>query len=221
MHTENLIEIKDLTWWYPWSSTLTFNHYNFSLKKGEFCVLMGKTGSWKSTLVKLLTGEQPVWERMIYHKKEDISKYSLDQIQALRRKMGIIFQDYKVIDHMTAKENIIYPLILYGIGENIIDSKYSKLKQKYNLTSFENTPVKFLSSGEKQKVAISRALIHEPEFLIADEPTGNLDWEHTEAIADLLIQTNQSGNTVFLITHDIHLVNYLKEKHPIRLEILN
>ncbi|HCB51775.1 TPA: hypothetical protein DEP21_04395 [Patescibacteria group bacterium] len=158
---------------------------------------------------------------MIYHKKEDISKYSLDQIQALRRKMGIIFQDYKVIDHMTAKENIIYPLILYGIGENIIDSKYRKLKQKYNLTSFENTPVKFLSSGEKQKVAISRALIHEPEFLIADEPTGNLDWEHTEAIADLLIQTNQSGNTVFLITHDIHLVNYLKEKHPIRLEILN
>ena len=121
---------------------------------------------------------------------------------------------------MTVKENIIYPLVLYGVGETIIDAKYKKLLQKYNITALEHLPVKFLSAWEKQKVALARAMIHDPEFIIADEPTGNLDREHTQIIGDLLMQSNQNGNSVLLITHDIHLVNYLKEKHPIRLEIL-
>lgn len=158
---------------------------------------------------------------MIYHKKEDISRYNTDEMQIWRRKLGIVFQDYKLIEHMSVKDNIMYPLILYGLGENVVESKYNKLKQKYNISSIEESPVKLLSTGEKQKVAIARALIHEPEFLIADEPTGNLDWEHTEVIANLLMQANQSGNTILVITHDIHLVNYLKEKHKIRLEIMN
>ena len=81
--------------------------------------------------------------------------------------------------------------------------------------------MKLLSSGQKQKVSIARALIHNPEFIIADEPTGNLDREHTQQIADLLIQANNEGNTVMLITHDIHLLNYLKEKHNVKLHIMS
>jgi ABC-type ATPase involved in cell division len=80
--------------------------------------------------------------------------------------------------------------------------------------------IQLLSAGEKQKVCLARALVHDPEFVIADEPTGNLDWEHTQQVADLLIQANTLGNTILLITHDIHLVNYLKEKHAIKLDIL-
>jgi len=181
---------------------------------------MGKSGTWKSTLAKIIIWEKSVSEKMVYHKHEDISKYADDELQAYRRKIWIIFQDYKLIEYMTVKENIIYPLVLYGVGESIIDAKYKKLQQKYDISHLENLPVKFLSAWEKQKVALARALINDPEFIIADEPTWNLDWEHTQTIGNLLIQSNQSGNTVLLITHDIHLVNYLKEKHQIRLEIL-
>lgn len=132
----------------------------------------------------------------------------------------MVFQDYKLMDDMTVKENISYPLKIYGLAESVIANKFDAMKTKLGLQKLVNTPIKFLSAGEKQKVCIARALIHEPEFIIADEPTGNLDWEHTQQIADLLIQTNLVGNTVLLITHDIHLLNYLKEKHKIRLHVM-
>ncbi len=221
MHTNDLIDIRNLTWGHSDSPMLLFNNYNFSLKKWEFCVIMGKSGTGKSSLAKIIIWEKKIGEKMVYYKHEDISKYSDEELQAYRRKMWIIFQDYKLIEYMTVKENITYPLVLYGVGESIIEAKYKKLQQKYTMEYLENLPVKFLSSGEKQKVAIARAMIHEPEFIIADEPTGNVDWEHTQIIGDLLIQSNQNGNTVLLITHDIHLVNYLKEKYKIRLEILH
>ena len=182
---------------------------------------MGKSGTGKSTLAKIITGEKKVGEKMLYHKHDDISKYSHQELQAYRRKLGVIYQDYKLIDYMTVKENIIYPLVLYGIGESIIEVKYKKLKQKYDIGHLEDLPVKFLSAGEKQKVALARALIHDPEFIIADEPTGNTDRENTQKFGDSMIQCNQNGNTILLITHDIHLVNYLKEKYTIRLEMLN
>ncbi len=181
---------------------------------------MGKSGTGKSTLTKIITGEKKVGEKMVYHKHEDISKYSDDELQAYRRKMWIVFQDYKLIEYMTVKENIIYPLVLYGVGESIIEAKYKKLQEKYAITYLEGLQVKFLSAWEKQKVALARALIHDPDFIVADEPTGNLDWEHSQAIGDLFGQSNKNGNTILLITHDIHLVNYLKEKYPIRLEML-
>lgn len=217
---ENLIDIKDLTWGFPNSSKLVFNNYNFSLQKWEFCVLMWKSGCGKSALAKLITGENRASEKMIYHKKEDISKYSTQEMQMYRRKLGIVFQEYKLLEHKTVKENIIYPLVLCWIWESIIESKYNRLQQRYNLSAIENLSVKFISAWEKQKVLIARALVTEPEFIIADEPSGNLDREHTEALADLLIQSNQAGNTILLITHDIHLVNYLKSKYSIRLEIM-
>ncbi len=220
MHIDNLIEMRNLTWGYPESPILLFNHYNFSLRKGEFCVIMGKSGTGKSTLARIITWEKKIWEKMVYNKHEDISKYSDEEMQAYRRKIWIIFQDYKLIEYMTVKENIVYPLVLYGVGDSIIEAKYKKLQQKYNIAHLENLSVKFLSAWEKQKVSFARALIRDPEFIIADEPTGNLDREHTQTIWDLLIQSNQNGNTVLLITHDIHLVNYIKEKHNIRLEML-
>lgn len=121
---------------------------------------------------------------------------------------------------MSVKENVTYPLALYGIGQTIIESKYKKIKQKYLSGIDDDAMLKGLSAGEKQKIGIARALIHEPDCILVDEPTGNLDRESTQEMADFLIETNQEGTAVLLITHDIHLVNYLKEKHKIRLEIL-
>ena len=213
----DIIEIKDLLWWYPENPQLLFKNFNFALEKGDFMVIMGKSATGKSTLAKLITGEITPPLGTVFHKKEDIAKYSDDQLQMYRRKTWIIYQDYKLVEELSGKENILYPLRVYEIGESIIETKYARIKQKLNIENIENKPVKFLSSGEKQKVAIARALIHDPEYIIADEPTGNLDREHTQQIADLLIQTNIAGNTVVLITHDIHLFNYLKSKHPIKI----
>jgi cell division transport system ATP-binding protein len=224
-----LINIKDLTRGYPENPYLLFNKFNLALYKNDFLVIMGKSGTGKSTLAKLLIGELKTPQKTIYHKNEDISKYGDDELQLYRRKIGMVFQDYKLMDELTVRENVIYPLKIYGLGDSIIANKFDAMKAKLGLQKLVNTPIKFLSAGEKQKVCIARALIHEPEFVIADEPTGNLDREHTQQIADLLIQTNVLGNTVVLITHDIHLLNYLKdkvwstpttEKHKIKLHVM-
>jgi cell division transport system ATP-binding protein len=217
---ENLIEIKGLTWGYPKSPTLLFNQYDLSLAKGDFCVVMGKSGVGKTSLLKLISGENKGPDKAIFYKRDDITKYNATQLQLYRRRLGILFQEEKFIDYASIKDNVVYPLVLYGIGETIIESKYKKIKQKY-LTGFkDDAPVKTLSSGERQKIAMARALIHEPDCILADEPTGNLDRQSTQEMADLLIEANQEGTAILLITHDIHLVNYLKEKHKIRLETI-
>jgi len=149
-----------------------------------------------------------------------MTTFTSDDIQILRKRLGIIFQDYQLLEDLSVRENIVYPLRLYELGETIIESKLKQVLQKVNLKHLLETPAKLLSSGEKQKVSLARALIHDPEFIIADEPTGNLDRENTQVVADILIEANKNGNTIFLITHDIHLLNYLKAKHPIKLHVI-
>ena len=217
---ENLIEIKGLTWWYPQSPKLLFNQYDLSLAKGDFCVIMGKSGTGKTSLLKLISGEKTAPQKTIFYKKDDIAKYDSRQLQLYRRRLGLLFQQENFIDYMTVRENITYPLSLYNIGQTITDVKYKKLKQKYFPNVDDDLLVKTLSAWEKQKIAIARALIHEPDCILADEPTGNLDWENTQQLADILIEANQEGTAIVLITHDIHLVNYLKETHKVRIEIL-
>lgn len=118
------------------------------------------------------------------------------------------------------RENIAYPLTIFGLGETIVETKVENILKKLELRHIVDTPVRFLSAGEKQKVCLARALIHSPEFIIADEPTGNLDREHTQEVANMLIEANKLGNTIFLITHDIHLVHYLKEHHTVVVDVL-
>ena len=158
----DIIEIKDLLWWYPENPQLLFKNFNFTLQKGDFTVIMWKSGTGKSTLAKLITWEITPPFGTIFHKRDDIAKYSDDQLQMYRRKTWIIYQDYKLVEELTTKENILYPLRVYEVGESIIETKYTRIKQKLNIQDIEDKPVKFLSSGEKQKVAIARALIHDP-----------------------------------------------------------
>lgn len=197
-----------------------FDKLNLSLQPNEFFVLTGKSGTGKTTLVKFITGKLTPPEKTIFYNRQDISTFSESDIQILRKRLGIIFQDYQLLEDLDVRENIIYPLHLYELGETIIESKLKQVLQKINVKHLLDKPVKLLSSGEKQKVAIARALIHDPEFIIADEPTGNLDRESTQEVADILAQAHKSGTAIFLITHDIHLLNYLKAKHPIKLHII-
>jgi len=190
------------------------------LEANDFFVLTGHSGTGKTTLVKFIMGKLTPPEKTIFYNNQDITTFTPEDIQILRKRMGIIFQDYQLLEDLSVKENIIFPLQIYELGEVVIESKLKQVLQKVNIKHLLDKPVKLLSAGEKQRVALARALIHDPEFIIADEPTGNLDRENTQVVADILIQANKSGNTVFLITHDIHLLNYLKEKHQIKLHVI-
>lgn len=183
-------------------------------------MLTGKSGTGKTTLVKFITGKITPPEKTMFYNRQDISTFTPDDIQILRKRMGIIFQDYQLLEDLSVRENIVFPLRLYELGETVIESKLKQILQKINLKHLLETPVKLLSAGEKQRVSLARALIHDPEFIIADEPTGNLDRENTQVVADILIEANKAGNTVFLITHDIHLLNYLKAKHTVKIHII-
>lgn len=212
-----LINVDELTWGFDNTPFLLFDKFNFSLYKGDFTVLMGKSGTWKSTFSKILTGKIKAPRKTVYYKMWDIASFGDSDIQKYRRKLGIVFQDSKLIKSMTVKENIIYPLKIYGVGDSSIEAKYNRIRKEFDLIWFEDRTISQLSWGEKQKVNMARALIHDPELIIADEPTGNLDWENTQKIADMLIKFNKEWKTVLLFTHDIHLLNYVKHNWKINL----
>jgi cell division transport system ATP-binding protein len=207
-----LIAIKDLTRWYPDSKKPLFKKLNFELFKWEFTVIIWKSGVWKSTIVKFLIWQFRPYTRTVYYRMDDMAHYTDEDIQKYRRKIWIVFQDYKLIDALSVKENIVYPLRIQWDDDITIQAKYRNITTKLHIEDINKLDCNSLSGWEKQKVAIARAMINNPEFIIADEPTWNLDREYTQEIGDLLIEANKSWNTILLITHDIHLLNYIKSK---------
>ena len=152
---------------------------------------------------------------MMFHGHEDMSRFSNNELQLFRRKIGSIFQDYKLIPWKTVTENVLYPLsILWHSPLNQI-TKLKRILKTVWLEDHKDTVVKYLSWGEKQKVAIARALIHDPEFIIADEPTWNLDNDEKHRIADILIQLHELGQTILFITHDTSLKKYIQNRTKI------
>lgn len=172
-------------------------------------ILQGKSGTGKSTLANMLTGYLPTPSKSIYYQYEDIAKMSSYELQEYRRNIGIIFQDSKLIPTLSVRENILYPLKIYGHNDIDAEKRYNHFIHLIELEDRAHASIQELSGGEKQKVAIARALMHNPSFVIADEPTGNLDDISSFVIADLLLAIHELGNTIFLITHDQSLVTYL------------
>jgi cell division transport system ATP-binding protein len=207
-----LIAIKDLTRWYPDSKKPLFRKLNFELFKWEFTVIIGKSGVGKSTIVKFLIWQFRPYTRTVYYRMDDMAHYTDEDIQRYRRKIWIVFQDYKLIDALSVKENIVYPLRIQWDDDATIQAKYRNITSKLHIEDINKLDCNTLSGWEKQKVAIARAMVNNPEFVIADEPTWNLDREYTQEIGDLLVEANNSWNTILLITHDVHLLNYIKSK---------
>ncbi len=211
-----LITIKELTRWYPDSKTPLFNKLNFELCKGDFTVIVGRSGVGKSTIVKFLIGQIKPAKRAVYYKMDDMAHFSDSEVQKYRKKIWIVFQDDKLIKSLSVKDNIVYPLRLENMDDTTIQSKYRNISTKLHIENLNRLDCRAISGWEKQKVAIARAMINDPEFIIADEPTGNLDWEYTQEIGDLLVEANNMWNTILLITHDIHLLNYIKTKVKVK-----
>ncbi len=191
---------------------VALENINLEIAQGEFVVIVGRSGAGKSTILKLLIREEKPSGGRIFVENEDITKIPDVELPCLRRKIGAIFQDFRLLSTKTVYENIAFALEVAGREPSEI-KKY--VKQVLDLVGLADKAQNFpheLSGGEKQKTAIARAIINGPEILIADEPTGNLDVYNTWDIVKLLNKINQFGTTVILATHDREIVNALNKR---------
>lgn len=186
--------------------------FSLEIKQGEFVSIIGRSGAGKTTLVKMLIAEEKPTKGEIYIGNLNVSSIRYRQIPFLRRQMGVVFQDYKLLPTKTVFENVAFALEVCGEPKERISSVVPQILSVVGLKDeLDKFPV-HLSGGEKQKVSLARALVNRPKILIADEPTGNLDAINTREIVDLLKKINKFGTTVLLVTHNRDVVNTLRSR---------
>ncbi len=188
------------------------NRVSVHISAGEFVILVGTSGAGKSTLLKLLTCEERPSSGKIVVGGIDYDTLKEKHIPLLRRKIGVVFQDFKLLPNRTVFENIAFALEIAGMTNREIKSTVPKVIELVGLTGKEKNFPHQLSGGERQRVAIARAVVRQPKILIADEPTGNLDPKHSWEIVRLLEKINKYGTTVLLTTHNVDIVNKLKRR---------
>lgn len=185
---------------------------SFEVGGGEFVCLVGASGAGKSTIIHLLLGADKPDEGAISIDHYEISKMTGDQLQEYRRRVGVVFQDYKLLPNKTVSENIGFALEVLGYDKSHIDKRTKEVIAMVGLNRRTHALPKELSGGEKQRTSLARALIHAPKLLIADEPTGNLDPDNTDELIKLLLKINKAGTTVILATHDDRIVDTIKKR---------
>ncbi len=197
--------------------TKIYNHKVEALKDidlhiepGEFVSIVGQSGSGKSTLVRLIIADESADSGKIIVGGWDITHIKSGEIPTLRRQLGVIFQDFKLLAKKTVFENIAFAMQACGFGNQEIKKTVKQMIKLVGLEGKENRYPNQLSGGEQQRVAIARSLVHKPKLLVADEPTGNLDSINTREIIDLLKKINKLGTTVVLVTHNKEVVNSLR-----------
>ena len=188
------------------------NRVSLHIEPREFVILVGTSGAGKSTLLKLLTCEERPTSGKIVVGGFDYDELKDKQIPILRRKIGVVFQDFKLLPQRTVFENIAFALEIAGMTSREIKSTVPKVIKLVGLEGKEKQFPRQLSGGEQQRVAIARAVVRQPKILIADEPTGNLDPRHSWEIVKLLEKINRFGTTVLLTTHNAEIVNKLKRR---------
>lgn len=192
--------------------TAVLNDITLKIDKGEFVYLVGKTGSGKSSLLKTLYCDLPLYMGSIQIAGYDLKTIKKKQVPLLRRKLGIIFQDFQLLPDRNVAENLYFVMRATGWKDmSKSKTRLAEVLMRVGLGAVSNKMPHQLSGGEQQRVAIARALINEPTLLIADEPTGNLDPEVSEGIFKTFVEINKSGTTVLMATHDFKLIeNYPK-----------
>ena len=207
----NIIEIENATIFHHYKTIL--NNVSLKLTKGDFIYIIGKTGSGKSSLLKTLYSDIPLKMGQIIIDGDEINKIKKSQLPYLRRKIGIVFQDFQLFQDRNAYENIKFVMDSTGwIDKSKINDRINYLLEKIGLANkLKNYPYE-LSGGEQQRLVIARALVNKPKLIIADEPTGNLDPEIAENILKLLIDINNSGTTIIMTTHNYNLIKKYKKK---------
>ena len=200
-----MIEFNNVVKTYSEGNT-ALNGISMQIEDGEFCFLVGASGSGKSTIIKMITGELKPTSGSVH-----VNGYSLDRIRKreipyLRRTIGVVFQDFRLIPKMTVYENVAFAMRVIGAREKEIKERVPYVLELVGLTSKESRHPGELSGGEQQRLAIARALVNNPSTIIADEPTGNLDPARSFEIMALLQEINNLGTTVLVVTHEKDLV---------------
>jgi cell division transport system ATP-binding protein len=185
---------------------------SFVIEKGEFVFIVGASGSGKSTMIRLLLKELEASSGRIFVGGRDLSRLKRSQVPLLRRNVGCVFQDFKLLPNRTAAENVAYALKVQGEGRNGIRRKVPEVLNLVGLADKNNSYPDELSGGEQQRVSIARAVVNHPPLLICDEPTGNLDPDTSVGIMQLLYRINRSGTTVLMATHDREMVDKMRRR---------
>lgn len=205
-----MIKFENVTKRYGHNKAL--NNINLDIGHGEFLSLVGMSGAGKTTLMKILIGEEPIDGGRILIDDIDITTVKNNDLPYLRRKIGMVFQDIKLLPKRTAFENVAFAMEVSGHRKDKIDKDVPKILELVGLMHKKNNFPNEMSGGEKQRVAIARSLAHRPVLLLADEPTGNLDEVNAAEVLDLLMKINKLGTTVILATHAADLVNKIKKR---------
>jgi len=202
----SLIEFKGVSTTYGNSFT-ALEDLNLTIKEGEFVSIVGPSGAGKSTMLRLLTRELTPDEGVIMLDGVDLNTLSYNDLPLLRRKIGTVFQDFKLLTQKSAYENVAFAMEVCGATPEEIEDDVPKVLKIVGLSDKVNNFPHQMSGGEKQRLAIARALIHRPKIILADEPTGNLDMVNSYDVVKLLMKINELGTTVLLATHDREVVN--------------
>lgn len=188
------------------------NQLNLHIKPGEFVSVVGQSGTGKTTMVKTLIGEEKINDGRIIIGGWDITNLKESEIPTLRRQIGVVFQDFKLLPRKTLFENVAFALQVCGHAPQKIKSIVPQVMKIVGLEGKMHRYPQEVSGGEQQRTVIARSLVHRPKILLADEPTGNLDSINTNEIIDLLLKINKFGTTVVLVTHNREVVNGLKRR---------
>ena len=214
--SEPIIRFQNVSMTYD-NVSMALNNVSLQINEGEFVFVVGANGAGKTTLTKLLICEERVSSGRLFVNGFRLHKMRSWKVHKLRRTMGMVFQDFKLFDNMTVYENVAFAMRVVGAKASLIRKRVPVFLEMVGMSHKSNAFPTELSGGEKQRVAFARAIVNNPDIVIADEPTGNIDTKMTEGIMELLLKINKLGKTVIVITHDSQIVQSYN-KRVIKLE---
>ena len=208
---EKIIEFKNVSKTYD-SGTHALNNASISIDKGEFVFIVGASGAGKSTFLKLIMHEETPSRGSIFVNGVNVTKLKRRKVPYLRRNMGIVFQDFRLIDKMTVYDNVAFAMRAIGARPSAVKKRVPYILDLVGLTHKAKNRPSELSGGEQQRVSLARALVNNPSIIIADEPTGNIDPEMSFEIIELLSKINDQGTTILVVTHEHDLVHHFSKR---------
>ncbi len=207
-----MVRMKNVTKVYDSSGTVALDGVDLMIDEGEFVFLVGPSGSGKTTLMKLITGEVRADSGKVIVNDFDMNKIRRHKLPKVRRTLGVIFQDYRLIENMNVYDNVAFAMRVVGASGREISRRVPYVLELVGLEGREKRLPSELSGGEQQRVAIARALVNSPRMIVADEPTGNLDPVRSLELMLLFEKINEMGTTVLVVTHEKELVNALSKR---------
>ena len=207
-----MVQMNDVRMVYPSSGTVALDGVDLTINEGEFVFLVGPSGSGKTTLMKLITGEIRASDGQVIVNDFDMRRIKRRKLPKVRRTLGVIFQDYRLIENMNVYDNVAFAMRVVGASNKEIKKRVPYVLELVGLEGREKRMPNELSGGEQQRVAIARALVNSPRMIVADEPTGNLDPVRSLELMLLFEKINEMGTTVMVVTHEKELVNAFSKR---------